>query len=94
MTSFTLSCPMPKLDFDVITLGHGSGGALTNQLLDSGVFSLLDNEYLRSRHDGAIFDLPGKLAFTTDSFVISPIFFPGGNIGELAVNGTVNDIAM
>ena len=94
INGFTLSCPMPPLDFDVITLGHGSGGALTNQLLDSGVFTLLDNEYLHSRHDGAILDLKGKTAFTTDSFVISPIFFPGGNIGDLAVNGTVNDLAM
>ncbi|MBX2877243.1 MAG: hydrogenase expression/formation protein HypE [Saprospiraceae bacterium] len=89
-----LSCPMPKLDFDVITLGHGSGGLLTNRLLDSGVFDLLKNDLLDKRHDGAILDLQGKTAFTTDSFVISPIFFPGGNIGELAVNGTVNDLAM
>ncbi|MCA6079201.1 hydrogenase expression/formation protein HypE [Fulvivirga sedimenti] len=94
INGFTLSCPMPPLDFDVITLGHGSGGALTNQLLDSGVFTLLDNEFLHSRHDGAILDLSGKTAFTTDSFVISPIFFPGGNIGDLAVNGTINDLAM
>lgn len=83
---------MPELDFDVITLGHGSGGLLTNKLLDSGVFDLLSNEYLDRRHDGAF--LPGGLAFTTDSFVVSPIFFPGGNIGELAINGTVNDLAM
>ena len=85
---------MPKLDFDVITLGHGSGGLLTQKLLESGVFNLLKNEHLDQRHDGAIFNLQGKTAFTTDSFVISPIFFPGGNIGELAVNGTVNDLAM
>jgi hydrogenase expression/formation protein HypE len=85
---------MPKLDFDVITLGHGSGGVLTNKLLDSGVFDLLSNPILDERHDGAIFQLEGKLAFSTDSFLVSPIFFPGGNIGELAVNGTVNDIAM
>ncbi len=90
----SLSCPMPKLDFDVITLGHGSGGLLTQKLLESGVFDLLKNEHLDQRHDGAIFNLTGKIAFTTDSFVISPIFFPGGNIGELAVNGTVNDLAM
>ncbi len=89
-----LQCPMPKLDFDVITLGHGSGGLLTNKLLDSGVFNLLKNELLDKRHDGAVFNLEGPLAFTTDSFVISPVFFPGGNIGELAVNGTVNDLAM
>ncbi len=89
-----LSCPMPKLDFDVITLGHGSGGVLTNQLLDSGVFDLLSNEILDERSDGAHIEMNGKLAFSTDSFIVSPIFFPGGNIGELAVNGTVNDIAM
>ena len=89
-----LSCPMPKLDFDIITLGHGSGGLLTNRLLDSGVFDLLKNDLLDKRHDGATLNLSGKTAFTTDSFVIAPIFFPGGNIGELAVNGTVNDLAM
>jgi len=85
---------MPKLDFNVITMGHGSGGSLTNQLLDSGVFSLLRNDLLDKRHDGAVVELVGKTAFTTDSFVISPIFFPGGNIGELAVNGTLNYLAM
>jgi len=89
-----VSCPMPKLDFDVITLGHGSGGVLTNKLLDSGVFDLLSNDILDERSDGAHIEMTGKLAFSTDSFIISPIFFPGGNIGELAVNGTVNDIAM
>ena len=89
-----LQCPMPKLDFDVITLGHGSGGILTNKLLDSGVFDLLSNPILDERHDGAIIQLQGKMAFSTDSFLVSPIFFPGGNIGELAVNGTVNDLAM
>ncbi len=92
--NYTLDCPLPKLDFDVITLGHGSGGALTNKLLDSGVFSLFDNEILNERHDGAILDLQGPLAFSTDSFVVSPVFFPGGNIGSLAVHGTVNDLAM
>jgi hydrogenase expression/formation protein HypE len=89
-----LQCPMPKLDFDVITLGHGSGGVLTNKLLDSGVFDLLSNDILDERHDGAFLELDGKTAFSTDSFLVSPIFFPGGNIGELAVNGTVNDLAM
>lgn len=90
----TLSCPMPKMDFDTITLGHGSGGLLTNKLLESGVFNILQNEYLDQKHDGAIVELNGRTAFSTDSFVISPIFFPGGNIGEIAVNGTVNDLAM
>ena len=85
---------MPKLDYDIITLGHGSGGVLTNRLLNDGVFSLLKNDLLDQQHDGATFKLDGELAFTTDSFVVSPISFPGGNIGELAVNGTVNDLAM
>lgn len=85
---------MPKLDYDRISLAHGGGGTLTNNLLKRGVFDLLGNELLDKHHDGAIFDWQGRTAFTTDSFVISPIFFPGGNIGELAVNGTVNDLAM
>ncbi len=89
-----LQCPMPKLDFDVITLGHGSGGTLTSQLLDAGVFKLLANDLLNKKHDGAIFNLNGKVAMSTDSYVVSPIFFEGGNIGDLAINGTVNDLAM
>jgi hydrogenase expression/formation protein HypE len=89
-----LQCPMPKFDFDVITMGHGSGGLLTHRLLESGVFDLLKNDMLNQQHDGAVFELSGKTAFSTDSYVISPIFFPGGNIGELAINGTVNDLAM
>lgn len=90
----TLSCPMPKLDFDKITLAHGGGGTLTNQLLEKGVFKLLENDLLDTHHDGAVFNMNGPMAFSTDSFVISPIFFPGGDIGELAINGTVNDLAM
>ena len=89
-----LQCPMPKLDFDIITLGHGSGGVLSNRLLSKMIFELLSNPQLDTRHDGAVLDLNGKTAFTTDSFVVSPIFFPGGDIGDLAINGTVNDIAM
>ncbi len=85
---------MPKFDFDVNTMGHGSGGLLTHRLLQSGVFDLLKNNLLDQQHDGASFELNGPTAFSTDSYVISPIFFPGGNIGELAINGTVNDLAM
>ena len=88
------SCPMPEFDFDTITIGHGSGGLLTNKLLEQGVFKLLSNEHLDQQHDGAIFQMNGKMAFSTDSFVVSPIFFPGGNIGDLAMNGTMNDLAM
>ena len=89
-----IQCPLPKLDFDVITLGHGSGGLLTNKLLEAGVFDVLQNPVLDTHHDGAVLQLEGKTAFSTDSFVVSPVFFPGGNIGELAINGTVNDLAM
>ena len=85
---------MPKFDFDVITLGHGSGGLLTHRLLQSGVFDIFKNDLLDQQHDGASFQLNGNIAFSTDSYVISPIFFPGGNIGDLAINGTVNDLAM
>ncbi len=89
-----LQCPMPQLDFDIITLGHGSGGVLTHNLLNSGVFNILKNDHLDQHHDGALILLKNPVAFTTDSLVITPVFFPGGNIGELAVNGTVNDLAM
>lgn len=89
-----LQCPMPQLDFDIITLGHGSGGVLTHNLLNSGVFNILKNDYLDQHHDGAFLPISSPIAFTTDSFVITPVFFPGGNIGELAVYGTVNDLAM
>ncbi len=91
---FNLSCPMPIFDFDIITLAHGSGGLLTNQLLESGVFQLFKNKELDKHHDGALLKFDGEVAFSTDSFVVSPIFFPGGDIGDLAINGTVNDVAM
>jgi hydrogenase expression/formation protein HypE len=75
-------------------MGHGSGGTLTSQLLDSGVFKLLGNDLLDKKHDGAIFNLSGRVAMSTDTYVVSPVFFEGGNIGDLAINGTVNDLAM
>ena len=71
-----LQCPLPKFDFDVITMGHGSGGLLTQRLLQSGVFDILKNDQLDQQHDGAMLQLDGKIAFSTDSYVISPIFFP------------------
>lgn len=89
------SCPVPGFDGDVIVLGHGSGGSLTRELLDHIILPELDNEFLAPRHDGAFLPDPGTpLAFTTDSYVVDPIFFPGGDIGSLAVHGTVNDLAM
>lgn len=82
-------------DHKEIVLGHGSGGKLTHQLIEKMFLPQFQNPFLEPLHDGAIIDLNGtRLAFTTDSFVVSPLFFPGGDIGKLAVNGTVNDLAM
>lgn len=77
-----------------INLGHGSGGIMTRDLLDKVIFSTFDNPLLNKKHDGSIVKFETEIAISTDSFVVSPIFFKGGNIGELAVNGTVNDVAM
>lgn len=85
---------LTDLGFDTINLGHGSGGLMTRELLDKIIFKTFSNPYLNQKHDGSIIKVNGELAISTDSFVISPIFFKGGNIGELAVNGTVNDVAM
>jgi hydrogenase expression/formation protein HypE len=89
------TCPLPVSDYREIVLAHGSGGKLSQQLIQKIVLPQFRNELLQPLHDGAIFTLGGaRLAFSTDSFVVSPIFFPGGDIGKLAVHGTVNDIAM
>jgi len=89
------ACPLPILDHKEIVLGHGSGGKLTQQLIEKMFLPLFQNEFLAPLHDGAVFPVNGvRLAFSADSYVVNPIFFPGGNIGELAVNGTVNDLAM
>ncbi len=89
------SCPLPILDHPQIVLGHGSGGKLTHQLLDKLVLPQFSNELLDPQHDGAILPVHGgRIAVSTDSFVVNPIFFPGGDIGKLAVHGTVNDVAM
>lgn len=85
---------METLGYDSINLGHGSGGLMTRNLLDNMIFSTFSNPYLNQKHDGSIVKFNGPIAVSTDSFVVSPIFFKGGNIGELAVNGTVNDVAM
>jgi hydrogenase expression/formation protein HypE len=80
---------------DKILLDHGSGGKLAHQLTTELLLPLFDNPLLTPLHDGAVFEVAGgRLAFSTDSFVVDPIFFPGGDIGDLAVNGTVNDLAM
>ena len=77
-----------------ITLDHGSGGGRTAQLIEELLLPALQNPHLAPLGDGALLDVSGPLAFSTDSFVIDPIFFPGGDIGKLAVCGTVNDLAM
>jgi hydrogenase expression/formation protein HypE len=79
---------------DKILLAHGSGGKLAHDLITKNFFSALDNPLLAQMDDSAVFDVKGRLAFTTDSYVVNPIFFPGGNIGKLAVCGTVNDLSM
>ena len=80
---------------DKILLDHGSGGKISHRLISDVMIPYFDNPILTRLNDGAVFDIQGKrLAFSTDSYVVDPIFFPGGNIGDLAVNGTVNDIAM
>jgi hydrogenase expression/formation protein HypE len=91
---FQPTCPIPISEYPVITMAHGSGGLLSHQLIEQMFQPAFDNDLLNSAHDGAVLDAAaGRLAFTTDSFVVQPIFFPGGNIGDLAVNGTVNDLA-
>src|ERR1035437_6211753 len=89
------SCPIPFNDYPQVLMAHGGGGKLMNQLIEKMFLSTFKNSLLETRHDGAVFSLGNtRLAFTTDSYVIRPLFFPGGNIGELAVYGTVNDLAM
>jgi hydrogenase expression/formation protein HypE len=89
------ACPTPLGDYREVVLAHGSGGKLSQRLLQSVVLPRFQNELLAPLHDGAIFELDGsRIAFSTDSYVVSPIFFPGGDIGTLAVYGTVNDLAM
>jgi hydrogenase expression/formation protein HypE len=89
------SCPVPIMDHKEIVLAHGSGGKLTHQLIQRMVLPQFRNEFLEPLHDGAVFSINGsRIAFSTDSFVVKPIFFPGGDIGKLAVHGTVNDLAM
>jgi hydrogenase expression/formation protein HypE len=90
-----LSCPAPLPARDTVVLGHGSGGRLSAELMRSVFLPAFDNPVLSRLDDQAIVTVNGtRLAFTTDSFVVKPLFFPGGDIGSLAVHGTVNDLAM
>lgn len=93
------SCPSPATDSAVIRLGHGSGGKMTSRLIETVFLPLIGNDILNQLDDAAFVTVPGTLAgtglaITTDSYVVSPIFFPGGDIGSLAINGTINDLAM
>jgi hydrogenase expression/formation protein HypE len=94
------SCPLPLADYPSIVMGHGGGGKLGNELVENLFLPAFRNPELENLGDAAVLDLTGelggggRLAMSTDSFVVQPLFFPGGSIGELAVNGTVNDLAV
>jgi hydrogenase expression/formation protein HypE len=89
-------CPVPLQHDDHVVLGHGSGGKLTQKLIDRYFYPPFENPFLLQGNDSAVMQWPqgGRLAFSTDSHIVSPLFFPGGDIGRLAVSGTVNDLLM
>jgi hydrogenase expression/formation protein HypE len=88
-------CPIPISDYPTVTMAHGGGGRLTQMLVERMFLEAFRNPALEELHDGARIDLAGpRIAFSTDSFVVHPLFFPGGDIGSLAVHGTINDVAM
>lgn len=91
---FSMSCPVPAAAADTVQLAHGGGGRAMERLLETVIRPAFDDPLLASRHDGAVVEIGARAAFTTDSYVVRPLFFPGGDIGSLAVNGTVNDLAM
>ncbi len=93
-SEFTWSCSVPNAT-KVIQMGHGGGGRLTHQLIDRIFQPVFSNPLLNAQHDGAILPFGNiELAFSTDSYVVQPLFFPGGDIGSLSIHGTVNDLAM
>ena len=95
LKEFALHCPISISDYPNVTLAHGGGGKLMHQLIEKMIVPAFDSPIAQQRHDGAVLSVSGaKLAFTTDSYVVRPLFFPGGDIGTLAINGTVNDLAM
>ena len=88
-------CPLPLRDYPNIILGHGGGGKLSGELVEHIFLPAFENDLLAGLADSVVFDVAkGRLAFSTDSYVVQPLFFPGGSIGDLAVNGTVNDLSM
>lgn len=89
------TCPLPLRDYPRIVMGHGGGGSLSAELIDNLFVPAFRNEQLEAMADSTVLSLPpGRIAFSTDSYVVHPLFFPGGSIGELAVHGTCNDLAM
>jgi hydrogenase expression/formation protein HypE len=90
------ACPLPITSTDCVLLGHGSGGRLSAELIETLIVPAFSNPALAALDDQAVVGVgdAGRIALTTDSYVVSPIFFPGGDIGELAVNGTINDLAV
>ncbi len=88
-----LACPVPFSSYDRVVLAHGGGGRATLRLIESLFVPLFDSPELRQANDGAVLSLAGPIAVTTDAFTVRPLFFPGGDIGSLAVHGTVNDLA-
>jgi hydrogenase expression/formation protein HypE len=94
MTEFSLSCPVPFGEGETVKLAHGGGGRAMARLLETLIRPGFGEAALELQHDGAVFDIDGPAAFTTDSYVVKPLFFPGGDIGTLAINGTVNDLLM
>jgi len=94
--NFILTCPIPIRDYPQVVLAHGGGGRLMHDLIEKMFVASFGSAPASERHDGAILEPPAgaRLAFTTDSYVVRPLFFPGGDIATLAVNGTVNDLAM
>ena len=94
-SEFNLSCPFPIQNYPQVLMAHGGGGKLMHQLIGKMFLPAFRNSLSESEHDAAVFEMGGqRLAFTTDSFVVRPLFFPGGDLGSLAVHGTVNDLAM
>ncbi|MFN4182343.1 MAG: AIR synthase related protein, partial [bacterium] len=90
-----LACPAPILSSDTVLLAHGGGGRLMNNLICHLFLPCFENPYLQALHDGAVFEINGtRYAITTDSYVVSPLFFPGGDIGSLSINVKTNDLAM
>ncbi|MBC8204731.1 hydrogenase expression/formation protein HypE [bacterium] len=91
----SLKCPLPLRTYQRVMMAHGGGGRMMRELIEGMIIPLFDNSILNEKDDSAVIEINGaKLAFTTDSYVVNPLFFPGGDIGELAVNGTVNDLSM